>query len=263
MHEAAAFDDAIRLYPTNKATREFNHASQRRSGQPVFKVLADHSDASIAAKATAAEAGQLESYLELSIGCKLMILENIWTERGIVNGTQCRLYDIVWADGLNPSKENPDQPFCLLVAVPQQDYSGPTVERFFWRNSEYVVIPLYRSQRDFYLKGASRFRIQFPVRLAYAITIHKAQGMTMPRIVLDLSIGRKDLALFYVGVSRVRHIEDIMFETAFDLERITAEETPVAAMRSNDWDRRILQRLRSSNRVSSDIFYRSQAAQGL
>lgn len=144
------FDDAIRLYPTNKAANEFNHASQRRSGQPVFKVLASHSD-TIAAKATTAEAGMLESYLELSIGCKLMILENIWTERGIVNGTQCRLYDVVWADGSNPLKDEPDQPFCLLIAVPKQDYSGPTVEQFIWRGTGYAVVPLYRSQRDFYL----------------------------------------------------------------------------------------------------------------
>ena len=103
----ASFEDAIRLYATNDATNKYNHDSQRSSGQPIFKVLTDHSDP-IAANASTAEAGHLDAYLDLSIGCKLMILENIWIERGIVNGTQCRLYDIVWVNGSNPMNDPPD-----------------------------------------------------------------------------------------------------------------------------------------------------------
>ena len=97
--EISGFDDAIRLYPSNQLAHSFNHRCQRDSGQPIFKALASHSDNDVAAKATVQEAGMLEQYLELSIGCKLMVLENLWTERGIVNGTQCRLYDIVWSEG--------------------------------------------------------------------------------------------------------------------------------------------------------------------
>lgn len=84
--------------------------------------------------------------------------------------------------------------------------------------------------------------------------------MTMSRAVLDLSLGRKDLALFYVAISRVRRLEDIMFEQAFDYDRVTADKTANAIMRNYDWDRRALQRLRSSNRVGSDMFYRSQVS---
>jgi ATP-dependent DNA helicase PIF1 len=220
----------------------FNHASQQRSRQPIFKVLAIHSDA-IAAKATPIEAGRLEPFLALSIGCKLMVLENIWTERGIVNGTQCRLYDVVWPDGSNPTKDEPDQPLCLLIAVPKRNYTGPSIEQFTWRTTDYAVIPLYRSQRDFYLSGQTRHRSQFPVCLAYALTIHKAQGMTMDKVALDLSIGKKDSILFYVACSRVKRIGDILFEQPFDHDRIRMQETFNATMRQEDWERRRLQRL--------------------
>ena len=67
--------------------------------------------------------------------------------------------------------------------------------------------------------------------------------MTMPRVVLDISLSRKDLALFYVGISRVRRLEDLMFEQPFDLARITAEPTRNSIMRATDWERRRLQRL--------------------
>jgi ATP-dependent DNA helicase PIF1 len=113
-----SFDDAIRLYPTNQAATDFNHQCQRLSKQPVLRVLADHSDP-ITVRASVQEAGLLEPFLELSIGCKLMLLKNIWTERSIVNGTQCRLYDMVWPRDSDPTKDKPDQPLYLMVSVPK------------------------------------------------------------------------------------------------------------------------------------------------
>lgn len=232
----------------------------------MFKALADHSD-KVAKEASVSESGMLEPYLELSIGCKLMILENIWTERGIVNGTQCRLYDIVWPEDTDPTKEDdPDQPLCLLVGVPRMSYTGPYITVYSWRGIDYAVIPIYRSQRDFRLEGATCNRSQFPVRLAYAITIHKAQGMTVPRVVLNISNGRKDMGLFYVAASRVRRIEDIMFEESFDYERVTGGETELSIMRRIDWDRRSFQRLIAGNQATtSDLTRRgpSQLSQAI
>lgn len=43
----------------------------------------------------------------------------------------------------------------------------------------------------------------------------------MPYIVLDISLGQKDLTLSYVTISRVRRLSNIMFEQSFDLDRIT------------------------------------------
>lgn len=46
-------------------------------------------------KIKARQAGNLEKSLPLCIGCLLIITENLWTKRGIVNSTQYRLYNIV------------------------------------------------------------------------------------------------------------------------------------------------------------------------
>lgn len=227
----------------------------------MFKAYASHSDEDVAAHATIQEAGNLEPFLELSIGCKLMVLENMWTERGIVNGTQCRLYDIVWSEGSQFNQEKPDQPFCLLVGVPKDVYKGPCIEEYSWRQKDYAVIPVYRSQREFWKQGHMRYRSQFPLRLAYAMTIHKAQGMTVPKVVLNISSGRKDLCLFYVAISRVKRIEDLMFEETFDFDRLASDGGSNALMRQLDWDRRAIERLIGANQATMSQFARQGLSQ--
>lgn len=251
----ASFEDAIHLYHRTIDVDQFNHRCQRDSGQPVIKVRAIHpNNDRVAAEATASEAGHLEAELALSIGCKLMILENIWTERGIVNGTECRLYDIVWPEHAEPRA---DQPLCLLVAVPKGNYHGPWIETYTWKGHEYSVIPIYPSQRDFFKGGEVRYRTQFPVKLAYALTIHKAQGMTMPKVVLNLAMSAP-AAVVYVAVSRVKRLEDLLFEESFGLDKLQGSGGTGAEMRKQDWERRALQRLISSNQAVSQEYQRQQ-----
>ena len=50
---------------------------------------------------------------------------------------------------------------------------------------------------------------QFPLRLAYAITIHKSQGKTFDHVNIDPYCW--DIGQFYVAVSRCRSVENICF----------------------------------------------------
>ena len=56
--------------------------------------------------------------------------------------------------------------------------------------------------------------------LAWAITIHKCQGMTLDKVVID--IGKKEMAagLTFVAISRVRHIDDLTFSATYPLSRL-------------------------------------------
>ena len=63
-------------------------------------------------------------------------------------------------------------------------------------------------------------RLQVPLKLAWAVTIHKSQGMTLDKAVID--VGRKEFSsgLTFVACSRVRHMCDLLFVPSFPFQRV-------------------------------------------
>ena len=57
-----------------------------------------------------------------------------------------------------------------------------------------------------YSPAFSGFRTQYPLRLAYASTIHKSQGQTMEKIVIDLGDTEKSLGTNIFVFSRVKKL---------------------------------------------------------
>jgi ATP-dependent exoDNAse (exonuclease V) alpha subunit len=53
-----------------------------------------------------------------------------------------------------------------------------------------------------YSKVLNSSRKQIPIRLAYAMTIHKSQGQTLDMAVIDLGSKETQLGLTYVALSK-------------------------------------------------------------
>jgi len=83
------------------------------------------------------------------------------------------------------------------------------VKRMMWEYHEYAY-----SKKDKKLKkqlvGAFT---QFPIKLAYAITIHKSQGKTFDKIELHLGNGAFDHGQLYVALSRVTSLDGLLLRS--------------------------------------------------
>ena len=74
------------------------------------------------------------------------------------------------------------------------------------------IVPIAPESSTFHYHRVHGTRIQLPLRLAYALTVHKSQGATLPAVHLTLSAltVQRTPALAFVGLSRVRRIEDLL-----------------------------------------------------
>ncbi|MBI5386778.1 MAG: AAA family ATPase [Verrucomicrobia bacterium] len=97
---------------------------------------------------------------------------------------------------------------CGRVRVKVQTGEVIAVEPFTWR---------YDAHDD----GAASFK-QFPLRLAWAMTIHKAQGLTLDAAYLDIRAAREP-GQAYVAVSRVRTLAGLHFKDWFKGLRVSPE----------------------------------------
>jgi ATP-dependent exoDNAse (exonuclease V) alpha subunit len=82
-------------------------------------------------------------------------------------------------------------------------------------------------------------RAQMPLALAWAITIHKSQGLTLEHVVVDLGQTDFSSGLSFVAISRVKTLGGLAFRTRFDRDRLLKpKETEMMKMLQEDNERR-------------------------
>jgi len=127
----------------------------------------------------------------LKVGSQVMFVVND-SDRRWVNGTIGRVCEI-------------DDNFGE-ISVELSDGKIVSVDAHTWEISKYVLRD-GRLERE--IIGSFR---QIPVKLAWAITIHKSQGKTFDRVIVDLGRGSFAHGQTYVALSRCRTLEGMILK---------------------------------------------------
>ena len=139
-----------------------------------------------------------------------MLLQNIWVDIGLVNGTTSTIKDVVWKEGADIKK---DLLQVLLVAV--NWYNGPAL---FTSSNSKKVVPIFSTFCKWEGFKGTYLCCQFPIVLAFILTIHKSQGLMLDQVVLDISRKEYTAGLTYIGVLWVKKLSGLIFERGFNKE---------------------------------------------
>ena len=193
------FEDAIRLFYDKASVAEYNLKLYSLK-TPIARICAIHSS-NEASKAAPDDAGGLYPVLLLDPQARVMLTSNIWQQVGLCNGAAGTVYQLLYQTDNKP----PDLPIAVLVNF--DNYAGPPFLSHLPK-----CIPISPVVFEWESHGRRLSRQQLPLQLRYAITIHKSQGQTLEKAVID--IGKAELAASctFVAVSRLRSLNDGLFQ---------------------------------------------------
>ncbi len=200
--------DILHIFSTNEEADNYNQMMFNRLNSPVVEFLAQdevlRGKDFVSENLTEREETILEIFnkncraeklIKLKLGAKVMLLINSDFKTGLINGS-CGTIIAINEDSITVEFEN--------GAIKEIE-----PEKF-----EYYYNDKVMAQRH-----------QYPLRLAWAITIHKSQGMTLENLYVDCKrIFERGQA--YVAMSRVKTLSGLYLEN-FSKERVLADEKVV------------------------------------
>ena len=137
------------------------------------------------------------------------------------------------------SRQFGTRPIEILKSIFLLSYKGPACPKFGQEYIEDHWVPLAPVISRWESRAEQQFsRTQYPLILAWAITVHKSQGLTLDQAVIEL--GPRDFSpgLAFVALSRVTKLKGLAIRTACGPARFTRQDTATSRMLEEDSIRR-------------------------
>jgi ATP-dependent DNA helicase PIF1 len=153
--------------------------------------------------------------LELKAGSQVMMLSNDPDKRW-VNGSLGKIVSIV------TDTEGDD-----LIMVELENGTPIDVKKHTWEIYQYYFDDVNNSLCS-RVKGHFT---QYPLKLAWAVTIHKSQGQTFDRVIIDVGWGTFSHGQMYVALSRCTTLEGIVLKQPLAQRHILTDQRVIRFMK--------------------------------
>jgi ATP-dependent exoDNAse (exonuclease V) alpha subunit len=158
-----------------------------------------------------------KSELELKVGAQVMFIRNDHENGKYVNGTIGKVTE------LHPNR----------IKVLIDDHGKK--EEIEIGTAEWEILKYKASEenpQEIESDVVGTFE-QFPLKLAWAVTIHKSQGKTFDNVIIDMGKGAFEHGQTYVALSRCRSLEGIVLKQKLTLRDIMVDERIVEFYEQN------------------------------
>jgi len=150
--------------------------------------------------------------LLLKEGARIMMTKNDVDDR-YINGSLGTILEII---GTGTNAE-------IVINLDGDDHPT-TIVRATWNN----IVPRFNSTTQEVEEHTIGSYMQYPMMLAYAITIHKSQGLTFDKLSIDLGNGAFVGGQAYVALSRCTSIEGITLVKPMTIHDVIVNPTIIA-----------------------------------
>lgn len=227
LRHACDTQNAVRLFPTREKVRELNDREFRLLTTPIqpfdshddFKWNEEHPQLNSKGETRpdghlrALDEHRFEPTIRLRKDMQVVLLVNLDLGLGLVNGSQGVIVDFA-----------PHSDERLLEQVGEhKDYKDRQMKSFISHNKDLKIWPVVR-----FTNGVERIilahctvnelgdtkpysllsRTQIPLAAAWAMTVHKSQGMTLSRVIVDLARSF-EAGQEYVALSRAKSLDGL------------------------------------------------------
>lgn len=173
-----------------------------------------------------------DSTLRLKVGAQVMFLRNN-KDAGVYNGSIGRITEL---------DDN-------RVVVVMPDEKVLVAQKYVWRNIRYTWDKEAHRVREEELGTFT----QYPLRLAWAITVHKSQGLTFEKVIADIGSAFAS-GQVYVALSRCTSFNGLVLKSRIDRSAIKTDRDVIQFAEQETPATLIVEELNSGR---ADSFYRS------